>query len=266
MRKRIFAIIFTLVLCAMATAHAGAAGAMPRLVDGADYLTASEEEYLLAYLDEISNSQGLDVVIVTVSSLYGEDIADYADYFYDYNGYGRDGILLLVADAEREWAISTSGYGITVFTDYGQEYLAKRFSGLLSSGVYSQAFHTFADECDVLITMAREGEPYDEWVYEKEPYNAVGSIILALVIGFVGAMIRTSALKRELRTVRSQAGASQYTRQGSMKLTESREIFLYRQVSRTRRVQAETSSGRPRGSSTHISSSGRTHGGSRGRF
>ena len=48
---------------------------------------------------------------------------------------------------------------------------------------------------------------------------------------------------------------------GSLKLTEQKDLFLYRRVDR--REKAESSSG---GSSTHTSSSGETHGGASGSF
>ena len=73
----------------------------------------------------------------------------YADDFYDYNGYGygdsRDGILLLISMEERDWRISTCGYGITVFTDAGQEYISDKFLPYLSDGDYSEAFTKYAD-------------------------------------------------------------------------------------------------------------------------
>ena len=50
-----------------------------------------------------------------------------------------------------------------------------------------------------------------------------------------------------------------------MKLTNSRELFLYRDVHRTEHVEAKDSDSSG-GSSTHTSSSGTTHGGGGGSF
>ena len=95
-----------------------------RVVDMADLLSDSEESSLLFKLDEISERQQFDVVVVTVGSLDGKTPTAYADDFYDYNGYGfgaeYDGVLLLVSMEERDWRISTCGYGITALTDAGQ--------------------------------------------------------------------------------------------------------------------------------------------------
>lgn len=100
-------------------------------------------------------------MIVTIPDLYGEDITVFADDFYDENGYQPDGILLLISDYDREWAISTAGYGITAFTDAGQEYLTGQFLDALSEGEYAAAFDTYAGLCDEFITQAKAGAPYD---------------------------------------------------------------------------------------------------------
>ena len=70
----------------------------------------------------------VDVVIVTVASIEGKTATEYADDYFDYQGYGygekSDGILLLVGMKERVWAISTHGsLGISAFTDAGLDYI-----------------------------------------------------------------------------------------------------------------------------------------------
>ena len=201
------------------------------------------------------------MVIVTIPDLYGEDITAFADDYYDENGFREDGILLLISDYDREWAISTAGYGITAFTDAGQEYLTGQFLDELSSGDYAAAFAIFAQQCDEFITQAKSGNPYDVGSLPKGPFPAVRNLVVSLVIGLVVALIATGSMKGKLKTVHAQAAASQYVKPGSLDITESRELFLYRQLSRQKR--AEQKSG---GSSTHTSSSGRTHGGSKGKF
>ncbi len=62
-----------------------------------------------------------------MNSTDGKDINSYADDYFDENGYGigsqYDGALFILDYIGREMAISTSGYGITVFTDYGIDYV-----------------------------------------------------------------------------------------------------------------------------------------------
>lgn len=259
MKKKCLTVLLLVLLCLSMAFPVYAAS--PRLVDNADYLTDWEEEELCAKLDEISARQGMDVVIVTIPALHGEDITAYADDFYDYNGYQPDGILLLIADYDRQWAISTTGFGITAFTDAGQVHLTAQFVGLLSDGAYGEAFDTYADLCDAFITQAKAGSPYDVGTLPRAPFRVVRNLLICLGIGLLAALIVTGVMKAQLKTVRSQTAAAQYMKPGSMHLTEAREIFLYRQLHRRKR---ETQSSG--GSSIHIGSSGRSHGGSRGSF
>lgn len=261
MKKKCLSFLCMLLLCMSVVLPAHAAGSSSRLVDNADYLTDREETALLNKLDEISTRQGLDVVIVTIPDLYGEDITAFADDFYDENGYHSDGILLLISDYDREWAISTAGYGITAFTDAGQEYMTGQFLDALSEGEYASAFDTYAELCDEFITQAKAGTPYDVGTLPKGPFHTVRSLLISVGIGLIAALIVTGVMKGKLKTVHAQAAASQYVKPGSMNITESREIFLYRQIQWYKRETEKSG-----GSSTHKSSSGRTHGGSSGKF
>ena len=245
---------------------------LPRLVDQADLLTDSEESALSDRLDEISERHQFDVVVVTVDSLEGETAVVYADDFYDYNGYGfgdeRDGILLLISMEERDWCISTTGYGITAFTDAGQAYISERFVTDLSVGDYAAAFTNFAVLCDAFITQADTGEPYDIDHLPQEPFDLVWNLAVALIIAFVISLIVTGIMRGQLKTVHSQSEADNYIKQGSMHLTRKNDLYLYRHVDRRKKSEnnSSTRSGNPGGSQTHKSSSGTTHGGSSGKF
>ena len=239
-----------------------------RVVDMAELLSDSDKTALLSKLDEISERQKLDIVVLTVNTLDGKTPRDYADDFYDYNGYGfgenKDGILLLVSMEDRDWWISTTGYGITALTDAGIEYISKKFLSDLSDGDYAQAFTTYAELCDQFITQAKTGEPYDIGNMPKEPFNVAWNILVAFVIGLVVAFVVTNIMKKQLKTVQLKSEANNYVKANSMILTENRDLFLYNQVSRRARPkETDNSSG---GSSTHTSSSGTSHGGGGGKF
>lgn len=264
--------LFVFTLSAILVNPVSAAENMPRLVDDADLLSDGEESDLLEILDEISERQQVDVVVVTVGSMDGKTAEAYADDYFDYNGYGygdeRDGILLLVSMDERDCYISTSGYGITAITDAGREYMLDIFVDDLSSGNYATAFTSFANLCDDFITQANTGEPYDVDNLPKEPFEFVFNIVLALVIAFIIALIVTGIMRSKLKSVRSQSAADDYLKQGSMNLTKKNDLFLYQNVDRRKRPENNTSSssGSSGGSKTHTSSSGRTHGGGGRKF
>ena len=142
MKNKLFCITLALLLIATMTFAVSATipeeRLLPRLVDDADLLTDSEESVLLSLLDDVSTQQQCDVAVVTVDSLEGKSARDYADDFYDYNGYGMgagdDGLLLLVAMNDREWHITTHGLAVTVFTDSIRSHMADDFVNDLSGG------------------------------------------------------------------------------------------------------------------------------------
>ncbi len=239
---------------------------LPRVVDNANLLTEDEKSSLMDKVDEISERQNCDVAIVTVKSLQGKTATEYADDFYDYNGYGMgagdDGILFLISMENRDWAISTYGYGIYAFSDAGQEYIMSGVKPILSEGKYFKAFETFADFCDMFIGDARSDKPYDIGNMPKGSLSP-SWIFKSLGIGAIIALIIMSMMKRKLTSVKMESSAKNYVISGSMKLHGQSDRFLYRNVSKTLKPKESSSSG---GSSTHTSSSGRSHGGSSGSF
>ena len=242
-----------------------------RMNDSANVLTEDEDNELEDALEELSLRQSFDVVIATIESLESVDytsMEEYADDLYDFCqfGYGadRDGVLLLVSVGDRKWHISTCGYGITAFTDAGIQYLGEQMTPDMADGDYAAAFRTFVQWSDAYIDAARSGRPYDVKNLPREPLSLM-YLFLALGIGLVLAWVVVSVMKSQLRSVAFQENAASYVREGSMNLTNSRELFLYRDVHRTERVE-EKDSDSSGGSSTHTSSSGTTHGGGGGSF
>ncbi len=249
MRNKGFVALCVCVLLAMFSF--GASASSPRLVDTADLLNPTEELALSAKLDTISEQYQMDVVIVTTDSTDDKSAMEFADDYYDYNGYRQDGVLLLISMEYRDWWISTTGKAINAIHDSAIEDIEDRILEDLSNGFYAEAFDAFIDKCEYYIDGAINGFPFDFGF----------NLIVALVVGFVAALIVTLIMKGQLKSVRCQSAASSYVKEGSFCLTQSYEMFLYRQISRTRK---ETNSSG--GSSTHRSSSGRSHGGGGGRF
>lgn len=241
---------------------------LPRLVDDAGLLSQDEGEHLLTQLDEISERQQFDVVIVTVNSLKGQYAETLADDFYDYNGYGlgdeHDGILFLISMEEREWAISTTGFGIRAFTDAGQEYIIKQIQSDLSNGNYYDAFTGFAKWSDDFITQAKEGKPYDRGHLPVTASNIIFCVAAGLFAGFALALLRVWMMKWQMRTVYHQAAASNYLVDGSCRMRDSSERLVRKTVNRIHIQKTESSDSG--GSTIHTSSSGRAHGGSHGKF
>lgn len=244
----------------------------PRLVDDAGLLSQSERYSLVEKLNSISEKRQLDVVVVTNDSLGGKSVDAFADDFFDYNGYGYgendDGILLLLSMDTREWAISTYGSAISIFTDSTQQAISDNFLPYLSDGDYFGGFTRFAELCDSAVEDYYENGSHSGG---KQPFGFLVAFGGSLLVGLaVGALVAFS-LKSQLTSVKPQAAATAYAKQGSMKVTERTDLFLYHNITRVAKPkETSSSSGGSRSggghSTTHVSSSGRTHGGSHGKF
>lgn len=274
MKKNILITILTLVLCLFMVvpvlaegenADDGFADEYYRLMDMASLLSDEDVDSLTAKLDELSLRQKMDVVIATTDTLDGKGVVEYADDLYDYCSFGyganRDGLILVISMEDNDWHISTCGYGITVFTDAGIEYIGKQIAPYLSDSDFAGAFATYITLCDEFITQAKTDKPYDTGNLPREPLSPAW-ILVCLIISLMLSCITVGKMKAKLTTVRAQAAANSYMKDGSMNITDSREMFLYKNVTRTKR-SSESSSG---GSSTHTSSSGTSHGGGGGKF
>lgn len=279
MKKRFFTLalalffILSIILPVCAESGDGFNSPYARLQDDAALLSSDEYNEVLSRLDEISERQSFDVVIHTTEDMDGySSVVAYADDYYDYNGYGygedRDGIILVVAMNTRDLYISTCGFGITAFTDYGIDTLLDDVKGYFSDGDYYGGFCSFISEADEYITSAKNGSPYDindgDYYYssERSGFFNFTWLMASLIMGLVCALIIVGTMKAQLKTVRPALAAGSYVRKDSIKVKSERDIYLYRNVSRTEIVR-ESSSG---GSSTHVSSSGTTHGGGGTKF
>lgn len=263
--KMLLAIILLLTLsCA---AHAADSPRPPRLYDAARLVPSAEAPALERKFDAISEKYDIDVAVVTVESLRGAASQAFADDTFDELGYGMgaddSGILLLISTGDRDWAITTHARGIRAFTDAGQAYIMDRVRPLMSDGDFAKAFDTFADLCGDFLEQAATGTPYDVGSLPKAPFAPAPNVIFALICGAIIGGVRVLINRGELKSVRPQSSATDYTRKGSMRLTGKSDAFLFSNVSRMPIPKKSSSSG---GSSTHRSSSGRTHGGSSGKF
>lgn len=244
--KKLFCLTMALLLVMVLPLTAGAQTAyVPYLQDGArvlDHLNF-EGQWMDATLSQISNRLQLTVAITTVNTLDYEDIDDYTEHYYKNADYAyADGVLLLVAMEEREWYIYTTGDTYDYLTDAALDDIEDAIVPLMSAGDYFQAFRAYAELCDKYLTMGQEGNVY------RGSFPWGENIVIALIVGAVVAFIVVSVMKSKLKSVRPRREAHEYTRPGSMNVTQSRDLYLYRTVSRRPKPKDTGSSGRSGGS------------------
>ena len=212
--------------------------------DYADVLTDSEEADLLAKLEALGTANDIEVGVVTVDSYEGKDPQAFADDFYDYNGYGYgendDGFIVVFntgeGDGNRNLAISTHGKGIDLLTDMEIDVIIEMMITPIKNGDFAGAFDNFVSECENAVDTS----------------VSLLAIPLAIAIGFGLAFLIVKIQASKLKTVVQKADAADYV--GNVVLTYQNDQFMYRNVTSSPKVKSDSSS-------THTSSSGRTHGG-----
>lgn len=248
-------ILLFLVICAVVFPFSAAAETPPALVDDADILSTGEYAELSKRLEDLRSTYNVDVAFVIADEITGTDAQSEADDIYDSYEYGvgenYDGILYFVCETTHEYAFSTCGRAIEIFNDDGMEYIDNAMLPYLKKGDYYQAGMVYADKCAELMEMAANGEPYKKKI--NILYVIAGIILIPLAVAFAFMTRKLS----KMNTAVMQPGAANYMKPGSMNMNFSRDIFLYSTVSKKEK---------PKESSTHTSSSGRTHGGRSGSF
>ena len=234
----------------------------PSVVDLADLLSDGEERVVAAKLDKLYSQYGIKVVAVTTDDLHGMSEMDYADDFYDYNGYPEDGVLFLLSMENRKWWFSTKGNGIDYFTDYGIDYVAEEMMPYLKSGEYYDALETYANCAGYLIEEGEKGDPVD--THNRPAEFGMMNVGIGLSAGLIASLVTVLVMKGKLKSVRKQRFAGNYIIQDSFLLTGFADMFVNKSVSRSARPKDNDSHGG--GSSIHTSSSGSSHGGHGGSF
>ena len=120
------------------------------LIDDAELFYDQEKTDLINRINNIRQKYNFDVVIHTTNTFNGKTVMEYADDFYDYNGFGygkdHDGCIIVINMDSKEWYISTCGYGITALTDNRIDDLGDRLTPKLASGDYYDSMIIFLNQ------------------------------------------------------------------------------------------------------------------------
>lgn len=241
MMKKLFSFLLVLALCLALACPALAAG--NPVIDEAELLNAAEEAELTAKLSAIRTAYQVDVVVITVLSTGGISIDNYINTTFDSMfGPEHDGVMLVVDMGSRNFRILSNGLAADAITMDDIDYITDLITPYLSDGDYAQAFAEFADQCEYYINGHINGFPFP----------AGTTAIVALVIGFVVALIATGVMKGQLKSVHQKAAAGDYLKAGSLQITRSRDIFLYRNVTRQAKPKSTSSSGGSSGGGRNV--------------
>ena len=257
MTQRIIAIVFALMLVfSVALLPASAAGAYSvKVDDAADLIFPDNEAKLTARLNTLSRENECNVLLLTANDLSGATFsfngtgADYAQRYYE-TAFGKnvDGVIIFLTlsdeDGDRQLYLFGTGKMEKRLTDGESENIREKAvkHKPKNGSDYSELFNSVVDGLEKALP----------------PHVSFAKTMIAIGIGFVLSLIIMLILKSKLTSVKPERGAVNYIRPGSMDVTESRDTYLYRTVSRTARPKNNSSS--------HTSSGGGSYSGGGTKF
>jgi len=234
---------------------------LERIIDKAGILSQQEKASLLAAIASAASTYNFDLVIVTEKNIGSSTPAEYADAFFDENGYGlgqnRDGCLFLLVTESRDYRFSTSGRGVKILNSAAADKLVSSVVKLLKENNFNGAFNAFLIDWKEFLFLDAKGRNYN-FFYQWNLVLVIIAWVLALAIGCIIVQI----WKRGMNTALGQTQAAAYMIPGSLSFREKKDSFLYCTITKTK-LQTENS---PSGGSVHSGSSGSSHGGRGGKF
>ena len=256
-KKAIVSLLFALCLLLCMTAAAHAEARIDYVSDYAGLLSEAQRQDLSNLAARVSDEYNFGVFVVVVNaykSYVNGSIADFSENVFHRYGLGRgqkeEGVLLAMSMSNRDYDIYAHGdFGNYAFTDYGKRQLADSFLDNFRGNDWEGGFRDFIENSGNMLEMARNGRPVDTWIADQAetgPRMTLGKILVSLGVGCLTGGATVSGMKRQMKTAIRQTGAANYVSLGGVKLSNKRDDFVNRSVTR-QVIPRQTTGGRPGG-------------------
>lgn len=266
MRKiagRISMIVMIMIICIPLTGRVNAE--LKRVVDRASLFSSEEIVSLENSINDISTRYEMDIVIVTTDDVEGKSSRDYADDFFDYEGYGlgddNSGILMLINMEDREVYLSTAGSGEKYFNDSRIESILDDVYLHFSDGDYFKVSEAFLSSTERFL---ESGIPSNQYTVDENgnkvesSEDIAGRIGISILIALIVSSVVCGIVIFNYRKPRAVVEES-YIDRSSIKFIKRSDRFITSHTTSRKIPKNNNSSG---GASTiHTSSSGNSHGG-----
>lgn len=216
--KKWITLFLSLVLALCLSTGALAAGGYiinETAMDMAEFFSDEELEALNTRAAELWEDLGVAPYFVLVDDTNGMTTGDYSEWYYLEHDFIPVDAIVMIANIElgetKVYADGSICLDNLVVDDLDAMKAAYDGSETYGGGVMN----------------------YLNVVEKKLGFDPVGALLLAAVVGLVVSVVVALILQGQLKSVRARKSAADYTRPGSMAVTESYERFLYRHVDRT---------------------------------
>ena len=230
------------------------------ITDEAGLLNNTEIAKLDELAENASKKYGVGIYAIAVDNYLninneGAYEAAYTIYHNRNMGEGeeRNGIMLLISMADRDWAVFCYGKKCEyAFNSYGQSQLEKTFLDNFVNDDWYGGFEDYINECSNYLEMAEQGRPVRK--------SIVVPIIIAVVAAMLIALIVLGFSWGKMISVSKKTVANSYI-VGDLKLSEKADVFAYKNQVRRKIEKSASSDGSSSKSKSGVGGSGR-----RGKF
>lgn len=230
-----------------------------KVYDYAQVLTSNEEDDLRKDINLYIANHSMDMALVTVKHHEKNSTMEYADDFYDYNGFGigpnYDGIIFVIdfTFGYTDIWMSTTGKAINIYTDQRIDSILDSVASKKNKGYY-EMFDAFIEKSSDIASL---GVP----LYNDSYYEESVDIKSVLIISFIMPTIIVLILILRNKMIKKATSAREYLVKDSVIINKRSDRFVTTHTTSVRINDSSSSSGGGSRSSTHRSSSGRSHGG-----
>ena len=251
-----------------------AVNAEEKIYDFADIYSSSDEDYLYTQVTKFIEETNLDLAIVTISYNNKHNTAMYADDFYDYNSFGldenRSGLLLLVDMDSRRLYLSTTGDAINIYTDDRVNNIMSNIFTYFSNKDYYTATEIFINYAKSYTEVSSGEDSHYVFSEDGKITKSRKGILVAGIFAIIITVISILVMASKNRLAKVASSSIGFLRKDTLNVKVVADNFLGSSVTKTR-IDNDSSSGGHHhgsggGSSTHIGSSGISHGGGGHRF
>lgn len=251
MTKKIFFLVAIFILSFSVTFAAAKPGAEENLnvsvYDNTKILSANQIKNLSDKISQVEQKHGIKIGVNFLKGIGGKNIDAVAnERLRNYFSGGQNGGIILVVDMEnRKWNIALDAKLNQRILSYSHvAYGSHDFYEKLHNNNFFGAAEAYIQNVDELLNYYEtNGKPYDP--SEKfDPLSFGIAVLIAIVFGFG---VR-SWLIGSMSNVKFAHEATDYLKRENVRLTESRDNYLYTNVSRRPKAKSSNnSSGRRSG-------------------
>lgn len=246
--------------------------------DGADLLTASEEDQLQSHAKTLADSTGYDYFVVTTDDAEGKEARDYAEDYYMDHKTTLDGVIYLIDMDNREVYIATSGMMRYYLDDERWNQALDDAYDCVVDGEYAKAFAAMLSDTDQYLKAGIQEKTYTvdedtgEVVYYETPkeyslelYEILSGLLLGLVVAILIFGITVGKYKMKIENY-----SYSYRDNSQLKLRRRTDTLVNKVVTHRRIPREDSSSsgggGGGHSSTVHTGSGGNSFGGGGRKF